>query len=266
MQLRRHGLQLLVLLMTLTATEPWSAAQILCPPIDSDIALSSLDSRYSLTLPPLNPSPSVSSPSLIFPHYDVACLGKSSLSALVNKNKQTAIMLGFKDPEEVSKPDSVMIGEPYALYQVDLLDLRRFNPAADPPPKVADFIKLKKDRQIYPLLTERPEDGLKVRAALVLSEQRGGKWTTTALGLAQLIQAMDKYKGIKGFDKGFVVWIPALNLHFLGNKFDEKLHLIPLADRLAYGIEKGKPIWWIKVLSAYKREAFPPYTDAKETG
>ncbi|MEO6555242.1 MAG: hypothetical protein ABIO96_11980, partial [Nitrospiraceae bacterium] len=50
--------------------------------------------------------------------------------------------------------------------------------------------------------------------------------------------------------------IPALNLHFLANNPDnEDPILIPLADRLSYGIRKGEPISAKIVFTFYAREA-----------
>jgi hypothetical protein len=180
-------------------------------------------------------------------------MGKSSLPDLVTD--KNAVLLGFKDRSEAS---SVTIGEPFKLYQVDLLDLRRFNPTTD---NVKDLLKLNTSLLIYPLLTKRPGDGLMTRSALVVSELKDKTWRPTNWGLAQLAQAMAKYRGREGYASGIIVWIPSLNLHFLGNKPDdnedikEDLMLIPLANRLAYGIEEGKEILAKTVFTFYAREA-----------
>ena len=242
MQLRRHGLQLLVLLMTLTAFEGGSTAESLwpCPPTTDSLATTHL--RIAPTGQPDKPQ-----------ECNAALDGMSALSDLVNN--KNARMLGFNNHDEVSSPGSVTIGKPFKLYQVDLLDLRRFNPASD---KVTDLIKLNPSLVIYPLLTKRVEDGpdAKTRSAVVVSKQKDTTWRATNWGLAELAQTMAAYRDREGFKSGVVVWIPALNLHFLGNNPDnEDLLLIPLADRLAYGLRKGEEISAKIVFTFYAREA-----------
>lgn len=252
MQLRQYCLQLLALLMTLTAHVQWSTAEIPCPQINSGTVPSSPASPSRLTL---NPSPEVFSPSLLSPEDDAACIGKRSLSALITV--ENAALLGFQSPEEF-KPDSVTIGDPFDLYQVDLVDLRRFNPTTDD--NVTDLIKLNKGVRIYPLRTKRQGDGpdAKARAAVVVSK-KGDKWIPTHLGLAQLARDMDEFRRVHGFEDGFVVWIPALNLHFLAKDPRQtslnSLLLIPLANRLAYGIRRGQQISAKTVFTFYAREA-----------
>jgi hypothetical protein len=230
MQLRREGLQFLVLLMTLTAFEGGSTAEPSlwpCPP------------------PPVRNAVAVT------PQPNAICLaalsGLRELPDLVTD--KNAPMLGFKDKAEVA---SVKYGEPFKLYQVDLVDLRRFKPATD---KVKDLLK-DTSLWIWPILTER-EDGIKARSAVVVSPQKDNTVKPTNWGLAQLTQAMTKYREeTAGFAHGVIVWIPALNLHFLANNPDnEDPRLIPLADRLAYGIRKGEPISAKLVFTFYAREA-----------
>ena len=238
MQLRRHGLQLLVLLMTLTATELCGAAE----PVNR-----TFNSGTSQT-------------EGLSPQEIAARVGKISLSDLVTD--ENAAMLGFKNHDEVSSPESVKIGVPFEVYQVDLLSLKDFDPARD---KVTGLLKPMASL-IYPLLTKRQEDGpdadAKTRSALVVSQRIDKKgnltWAPTNWGLALLAQVMTKYREKErdnGFASGFVVWIPSLNLHFLGDQLTENLLLIPLADRKAYGLTKGVPISAIIVFALYALEA-----------
>lgn len=229
MQLRRHGFQLLVLLITLTAFDGGSSAQLMwpCPP-----------------KPVLEAVVVTSQPNAI---CSAALSGLRELPDLVTD--KNAPMLGFKNKAEAS---SARNGKPFKLYQVNLVDLRHFNPDTD---KVKDLLK-PTSLSIHPILTTRQEDGEQVRAAMVVLEQKDNTARTTNWGLAQLAQAMTRYRVVSGFEDGVVVWIPALNLHFLGNKpLDEGLLLIPLADRLAYGIRRGNPISAKTVFTFYAREA-----------
>lgn len=236
MQLRRHGLQLLVLLMTLTANELYGAEPRAPDTVNPELRAVPPDEDEAVGR--------------------AVIVGVRSLSGLVTN--ENAAMLGFKNPAEVS---SVRIGVPLKIYLVDLLHLRIFDPARD---KVTDLPKEMKSR-IYPLLTKRLEDDggkLKTRSGLVVSQRKDKidnltlTWAPTNWGLKQLAQAMTEYRDtVGGFASGFLVWIPALNLHFLGDQFTEDLMLIPLADRKAYGLTKGVPISAKIVFALYAHEA-----------
>jgi hypothetical protein len=216
--------------MTLTATEPWGAAQ------DGS--------------PTCNPKQSEQD-------Y-AACIGVRSLPDLVTN--ENAAMLGFKDLSEVSR---VTIGVPFKnVYLVDVLDLRGFDPATDD--NVVPLLKPMKIN-IYPLLTGRQDDEngkLKTRSALVVSlrkdkvDETKSTWKPTNWGLVLLAQAMTEYReSFKPFASGVIVWIPGLNLHFLGDQVTDNLKLIPLANRKTYGLTKGVPISAKIVFALYAREA-----------
>ena len=190
-------------------------------------------------------------------HYSGECSavvdGVKALLDLVTDDN--ARMLGFEKHEDLSSPH-VTIGEPFHLYQVDLLDLRHFNPANPASDNVTALLKLNSSLLIYPLLTQRLGDlRPQTRSAVVVS-RKGMTWRPTNWGLAELAQAMAAYRTRPGFEGSSVVWIPALNLHFLGdNPNREDLMLIPLADRLAYGIRQGEEISAKTVFTFYAREA-----------
>jgi hypothetical protein len=233
MRLKHKSLQLLIILMTLTATELFGASE----PVP-----------FFTHNPPGSSTAGASSPD------HAALIGRDSLRELVTKDN--AAILGFEREEEA---DKVVLGEGFDVYQVDLPDLLAFDPASG---DVTLLLK-KTASRIYPLLTERPGEGLapKARSALVVSLRKDKVvstqfiWTTTSWGLAQLARAISEYRArFSGF--GTVVWIPALNLHFLGDKVkDKNLMLIPLADRKTYGLSKGVPILATIVFALYAREA-----------
>ncbi|MEP6934324.1 MAG: hypothetical protein ABI988_10340 [Nitrospirota bacterium] len=235
MQLRRHGPQLLIILMILTATEQSGATE---------------------PAPPILNHPGRSIDVVLSPQDSAALRGTRSLPDLVTD--ENATILGFKNKEEAT---SVIRGEGFDVYQVDLQDLREFKPDR------GDVTRLLKQTasRIYPLLTVRAEDGpdAKTRSALVVALRKDkvdstrSIWTTTHWGLAQLAQTISEYRArVYGFKSGSVVWIPSLNLHFLGdNVKDENLMLIPLADRKTYGLTKGVPISAKIVFALYALEA-----------
>jgi len=201
-------------------------------------------------------SPTVSSQPPLSPADYAACLGKRALSELVTK--ENAALLGFIDPVEASK---ATIGESFEIYIVDLVDLIKYDPATH---ASVTGLLIKMDSLIYPLLTVREEeDGVepKPRSGLVVSLRKDKTtWTPTNWGLAKLVRDTTKYRKMereRGSEFVRVVWIPALNLHFLGNepRDGEDFKLIPLANRVAYGLRAGVPILAEIVFALYGLEA-----------
>lgn len=222
----RHSFPLIMIVM---ATVPWAAAE------------------------PIKVGPSVA-PS----HEQIQAVRKgiASLPRLIND--ENSALLGFRNRAEVA---SVVAGRPLSVYVVDLLDLRNFDPAVG---SVVDLLKPMASL-MYPLQTSRQDDEggkLKTRSTLVVSQRRDKSdntklvWKPTNWGLKPLAEDMTKYRDtINGFSSGFVVWVPALNLHFLGDQLAETLMLVPLANRLSYGLHKGVPISGRIVFALYAREA-----------
>src|SRR5262249_25477395 len=139
------------------------------------------------------------------------------------------------------------------------VDLRKYDPAIDTSvtdlPTQLGFL--------YPLLTVREEDGVtpKPRSGLVVSKRKDrATWTPTNWGLAKLVRDTTKYRQMerdRGSEFVRIVWIPALNLHFLGNNphDGEDFKLIPLADRVAYGLRAGISVSAKIVFALYGLEA-----------
>lgn len=261
MKLRWQSLQLLILMITLTVFVGGSTAEPLGPCSSSSPGKSSSDQvAIDPNLVAINPNNS-SNPSN--QECNAVFAGMRGLKALVTP--ENAPVLGFIDPVEAASAQS---GHPFVVYLVHLADLRRFDPSGDSstcdPPIISKVTCLLKrfEGNMYPLITTRQEDGgvAKTRSALVVSRRKGKNgnlvWTPTNLGLAPLAKDMTFYRGsIPAFQTGFIVWIPALNLHFLGDQFTEGLMLVPLADRKTYGLTKGVPISAKIVFALYAREA-----------
>lgn len=260
-QLRWQSLQVLILMSTLTVFVGGSTAEPLGPCSSSSPGMSSsgpvaIDPKLFAINPNNSGNPSKQECNAVF-------AGMRGLKALVTP--ENAPVLGFKDPAEAAQAQS---GHPFVVYLVHLADLRRFDPSGDyptcDPPTISKVTCLLKPLggKFYPLITTRPEDGgiAKTRSALVVSIRKGKNdnfvWTPTNWGLAPLAKDMTFYRGsVPAFQTGFIVWIPALNLHFLGDQFTEELMLVPLADRKAYGLTKGVPISAKIVFALYAREA-----------
>jgi len=151
-----------------------------------------------------------------------------------------AKLLGFDTAQDVLL---IHIGKPLDIRTIGINSLRAYRPG-DP---VAPLI-LQLDSRLYPLSV----DG-NVRSSLVVSRIQGtDTFTGTAWGLVKLITLVTKYKKA---DSDFVVWIPALNLHFLGNRPDESLMLTPLATRKLYGLIEGVPVQAAVVFALLAQQA-----------
>lgn len=234
MQLR-HCRVLLVLLITMPATERWAIAELIPP---SPMAVAPLVTQA--------------------PEAEMAArTGLRSLPDLVTE--KNARMFGFLNPAEAS---SAQYGAPFQTYIVNLKDLPNFDPAVSKLTGEKGLVR-PIGRIIWPLLTDR-QDGMgpKARSAVVVSQRvdKNDKtkftWAATNWGLTSLIQQVTLYREtVQGFANGILVWIPALNLHFLGDNYTEDLILIPLADRPAYGLKKGQAISARIVFALYAREA-----------
>jgi len=214
----------------LTASQEWTAAQPGAPPGTTAMA----------SIPP---------------ERRAAMIGKQTLPKLVTD--ENARILGFLNKAEATTVD---LGAPFKIYAVDLHDLRNFDPATS---EVAPLLK-EMQSLIFPLVTDRQDGkGMQARSAIVVSKRKDKTdntklvWIPTNWGLALLAQGLDEYRTKKApeFSSGFAVWIPALNLHFLGDQRTENLSLIPLADRKAYGLTKGVPVSAKIVFALYAREA-----------
>jgi hypothetical protein len=172
---------------------------------------------------------------------------RSNLKALEECTKLKSLispanskLLGFDTAQDVIR---TRIGKPIDIYTIGLDKLRTYQPG-DP---VAPLIK-QLDSRLYPLSVED-----RVRSSLVVSRIQGtDAFTGTAWGLVKLIELVTKYKKV---DSDFIVWIPALNLHFLGNRPDETLMLTPLATRKLYGMKEGVPVQAAVVFALLAQQA-----------
>lgn len=165
--------------------------------------------------------------------------GCAKLKSLITPGNSK--LLGF-DTAQDALLTHILI-PPFDIYTIGIDKLRAYQPG-DP---VTPLIKQLASR-LYPLSVR----GI-VRSSLVVSRVGGtGTLTTTAWGLEKLITLVMMYKER---DSDFVVWIPALNLHFLGDHPDESLMLKPLATRTLYGLTEGKPVHAAVVFALLAQQA-----------
>ena len=171
-------------------------------------------------------------------NWDEAALqGCHDLKSLITIGNSK--LLGFDNPEDASL---VEIGEPFKVYTVGLDTLRAYRPGDLVVPMVKRI-----DSRLYPVLING-----KVRSSLVVSLDKGTP-VTTGWGLTKLIGLVTDYNKSR---EDFILWIPALNLHFLGDHPDEEtLMLTPLATRDLYGLKKGMPVLAAVVFALLAQQA-----------
>lgn len=180
---------------------------------------------HPMVMMSMNPPPMAPPPTWEDKANDEAQKGCRDLKSVVTPGN--FILLGFEKIEDV---DTAQVGHPFDIYAVGLKELRDFQPGH---PVLPLLTKLA--RRLYPL-TVRGE----VRSSLVVTRHKiTNEAITTNWGLVKLVTLVTKHKKA---DSDFVVWIPALNFHFLGDRYDEKLMLTPLANRKLYGLTEGVPV------------------------
>lgn len=166
--------------------------------------------------------------------------GKSSWTAAALKgcvNLKSLItpgnskLLGFDTVDDASLAE---IGLPFDIFTIGLHQLKEYYPGNPVAPLVKQL-----DSRLYPLRVR----GV-VSSALVVSFRRStNELATTLWGLQELARLVTQYKKA---ESDFIVWVPALNFHFLGNRPgdypDETLMLTPLITRTSYGLIVGQPV------------------------
>lgn len=155
------------------------------------------------------------------------------LSTLITQGN--ARLLGFERLEDVSK---VQVGTPFDLYTIGLDALRNYQPG-DPVDRMVKTL----ESRLYPLSIMEQNGAAVVRSSLLISTDvhAENRQTFSGVGLKKLITLVTKYRMAQPAFS-FIVWIPSLNLHFLGDNRDETMRLLPLATRKLYGLEEGKAI------------------------
>jgi hypothetical protein len=125
--------------------------------------------------------------------------------------------MGFKSLEEAAE---ARLGEPLPLFYVRLDQLQEYQPGSDP-----EGLLVNSERVIFPVTAKE-----EVRSSIVVEGAEDG-WRAVDFGAPNLIGALSDVRqesGREGSD--FAVWIPSLNLYFLGTRSDPGLSLTPILD------------------------------------
>jgi len=134
-----------------------------------------------------------------------------AFSALVTADDYAA--LGFDSLEEVA---DAQLGEPFEVQMVQLDRLKEFSQETDPNELLTDA-----SRVIYPVTVNE-----EVRSSLEIGPIEGG-WQGTTFGSPELIRPLAE---LRGSPEDFIVWVPALNMYFIGTRDGEQLTLTPAFD------------------------------------
>jgi hypothetical protein len=142
--------------------------------------------------------------------------------------------MGFESADEMTK---ATLGEPLAVFMVELNDLRAYQANSDPNNLLKPI-----DKVIYPV-----EAGNSVRSSIVLQKGKEG-WKASDFGganFARLVtRARDESANATGLPSSmyFVVEVPALNAYFLGYRQADKLMLVSLIDDPAMKLQAGSAL------------------------
>lgn len=161
----------------------------------------------------------------------------NALEILRDLAKDNYTMLGFQSKEEA---DAATLGMPLTLYLVPLDGLQAYAGEADPH-------ELLQDSRIvmYPVMVDDT-----VRSAVGIQGSEEG-WTPATFGSATLIQAISR---VKLNPDSFIVQVPALGLHFVGEQMDDELVLIPIVET-AFDLPVGQPVDAKEVFSVLQEAA-----------
>ena len=154
---------------------------------------------------------------------EAARLALENFRTLVNKSNYKD--LGFQSLDEVKK---ATLGPSLQVFMVGLGQLKEYQPGQDPQKL---FIEI--GRVIYPVMVDD-----QLRTSLEV-EKSGEEWQGTSFGNPNLIQMLSRVRQEK---TDFVVWIPALNLYFIGSKPTGELLLVPVLDDPQLKLFAGKAI------------------------
>lgn len=199
-------------------------------PVSGAVVAPSHASNLNIMVAPIVPAQS---------NWNAAALkGCHNLKSLITPGNSK--LLGFDTVQDASL---VEIDSPFDIYTIGLHQLREYFPGKPVAPLVKQL-----DSRLYPLRVR----GVVISSLVVSFRKSTNELVTTSWGLVQLAKLVTKYKKA---DSDFVVWVPALNFHFLGNHPDETLMLTPLITRASYGLEEGVPVPAAVVLALLAQQA-----------
>ncbi|UCD63626.1 MAG: hypothetical protein JSW34_12915 [Candidatus Zixiibacteriota bacterium] len=142
--------------------------------------------------------------------------------------------MGFRSLEDAAKVTLDDTEPPLQVFMVRLDRLKEYQAGAD-----ANSLLTGGDMVYYPVTV-----GGEVTAAVGIAKTKE-QWEVTSLGDANLIRMLTSARK-RSMDASeldaksyFIVWVAALNLHFVAYRADERLMLVPVQDEPTYKFETG---------------------------
>ena len=144
---------------------------------------------------------------------------------------------GFDSPGQAI---NLRLGTPLIVRWIRLDRLKEFDEATVEPDKLLESTF----QVLFPILSgEKGDKEDKVVTSLTVSFLPKRKiWKVTGWGDKNVIRGLtdlDQYQKSKSC---FVIWIPALHLHFLADQIAGQLTLFPIQDYPRFDIERGRPL------------------------
>jgi len=143
---------------------------------------------------------------------------------------QHARELGFVSADEAKGAE--LVSDYFIIYRVGLDQLAAFHDGVNP------RTLLKFDRLLFPFTVRNPLGEPQTRSSLTLRQIKKTTWRPARWGspiLTMMLAQARKAVPLAAHNKGFVVWIPALNRYFFGYLHGAEFMIVPLVnDRLNF--------------------------------
>jgi len=153
---------------------------------------------------------------------DAAQAGLQTLKQLINDQNYRA--MGFENLAEVT---TAVVGPAWPVSTIHLDRLKVYSAGTDPSSLLAPSTET-----LYPVLV-----GTGVRSSISVSKVSGG-YRASGFGKAPVIKELAKYRTAASI----VIWIPSLNLYYVGEGSGANLRVIPIADDDRLQLKAGVPI------------------------
>jgi hypothetical protein len=163
----------------------------------------------------------------VFSPDEAAAQGIVILQQLVTERNFK--QLGFDTLAE-GRTGKLTLGSPLEVFWVGLDQLKMYRPGTDPA-----GLLFKSKMRTYPVML-----GSVVKSSLTVSQSHGNpRWQATRWGSANLIRSIRLHIRL---NSEFLVWIPSLNLYFLGDATGGQFMMTPLASHRGLGFQEGQAL------------------------
>ena len=137
---------------------------------------------------------------------------------------------GFDSPEQASDLD---LDRPLQVMLIPRDQLRAFKPGTDENSLLVPLHEI-----LYPVIGQ---GAVRISMSVTFS-QIDNRWKATEWGKPKLTRALVQLEPYSASKTSFLVRIPALNLHLLGDHVQGQLLLTPIFDNPRYGFSAGQSL------------------------